>query len=171
MIFKKKAIKHTEIPFSLYWKEWEQCWDFGNNETWLFLTSLHFKVELKTSFHEKMILMYFWKYWGIGSLGTNLSLALEIVLLVYFYLSNFRYKHRVHVIIGYQLFLEFWSVHTWVFAHRRLQRAVTRLENVFQLIKRWEKKLDINLLHKQPLKHNWWSVIKIAMKSILSSGN
>ena len=58
----------------------------------------------------------------------------------------------VRVTIWYQLFLEFWLVHTWIFAHWRYQLAVTRLENVRQLNERWGKKLDINLLHRQPLK-------------------
>ena len=59
------------------------------------------------------------------------------------------------VTIWYQLFLEFWLIHTWIFAHWRHQRAVTSLENVRQLNERWGKKLDINLLHRQPSKQRY----------------
>ena len=59
--------------------------------------------------------------------------------------------YPVRVTTWYQLFLEFWLVHTWIFAHWRHQRAVTHFENVRQLNESWGKKLDINLLHKQPL--------------------
>ena len=52
------------------------------------------------------------------------------------------------------VFLEFWLVNTWFFAHWRHQRVVTRLENVRQLNIRRGKKLGFLLSHRQPLKHN-----------------
>ena len=39
-------------------------------------------------------------------------------------------EHIVGLTIWHHLFLEFWSVSTWCFAHWRHQRAVTRLKNV-----------------------------------------
>ena len=58
------------------------------------------------------------------------------------------------------LFIEFWLVGTWFFAHWRHQRAVTRLENVHQLNIRRDKKLGFQLSHKQPLWKNWWPPLK-----------
>ena len=45
-----------------------------------------------------------------------------------------------------------------IFAHWRHQHAVTHLENVHQLNDRWGKKLDISLLHRQPLIWNFLPV-------------
>ena len=42
--------------------------------------------------------------------------------------------HVVYIVIWYQLFLEFWLVHTWFFAHRHDQRLATRLKNVRQIV-------------------------------------
>ena len=71
-----------------------------------------------------------------------------------------QFKHTVCLTIWYQLFLEFLLVHTLFnklipsflphLSHPRHQRAVTCLENVRQLNERWGKKLDINLLNRQP---------------------
>ena len=61
-------------------------------------------------------------------------------------------QQTVCVRIWYQLFLWFWMVHTWIFAHWRHQRAVSRLENVRQLNERWGKRLDISLLYRHPHK-------------------
>ena len=52
--------------------------------------------------------------------------------------------------IWHQVFLEFWLVDTWFFAHPRDQRTVTRLENVGQLNIRRCKKLNFLLSHRQP---------------------
>ena len=48
----------------------------------------------------------------------------------------------VPLTIWHQLFLKFWLVYTWFFAHSRDQWAVTRLENVRQLKIRRGKKLS-----------------------------
>ena len=58
--------------------------------------------------------------------------------------------HIVRLTISHHLFLEFWLVNTWFFAHWRHQRAVTRLENVRQLNIRRGKKLGSQLSHRQP---------------------
>ena len=62
--------------------------------------------------------------------------------------STKKTSYTARVTIWYQLFLEFWLVYTWIFAHWRHQCAVARLKNVRQLNERWGKKLDINLLHR-----------------------
>ena len=49
------------------------------------------------------------------------------------------------------LFVEFWLVDTWLFAHWRHQRAVTRLKNVRQLNIRRGIKLGFQLSQSQPL--------------------
>ena len=56
----------------------------------------------------------------------------------------------VRLTISHCLFLEFWLVHTWFFAHWRHQSTVTCLENVRQLNKRWGKKLGLPLSLSQP---------------------
>ena len=60
-------------------------------------------------------------------------------------------SHIVPLTIWHQRFLEFWLVDTWFFAHPRVQRAVTRLENVHQLNIRRGKKLGFQLSHRQTL--------------------
>ena len=52
--------------------------------------------------------------------------------------------------IWHHLFLEFWLVNTWFFAHWHRQRAVTCLGNVRQLNIRRGKKLDFQMSHRQP---------------------
>ena len=69
------------------------------------------------------------------------------------YLDFQNNSHTVRVTNWYQLSLEFRLTHTWIFAHWRHQRIVTRLENVQQLKKRWGRKLYINFLHRQPLRY------------------
>ena len=59
--------------------------------------------------------------------------------------------HIVRLTIWHQLFLEFWLVDTWFFAHWRDQRVVTCLENVRQLNIRQGKKLGFQFSHRQPL--------------------
>ena len=56
----------------------------------------------------------------------------------------------VRLTIRHQLFLEFWLVNGWFFAHPHDQDAVTRLENVHQLNIRRDKKLGFQLSHRQP---------------------
>ena len=46
------------------------------------------------------------------------------------------------------------------FAHWRHQHAVTPLESVLQLHKKWGKKLDMNFLHRQSLKIQFYVVKK-----------
>ena len=67
----------------------------------------------------------------------------------------FNFFTCIHLTIWYQSFLDFWMVHTSVFVHPHDQKAVTRLENVGQLNERGGKKLDINLLNRQPLSENF----------------
>ena len=50
-----------------------------------------------------------------------------------FFTPPFQASHTIRPTIWYQLFTEFWLVHTWYFAHLRHQRPVPRLENVRQL--------------------------------------
>ena len=57
----------------------------------------------------------------------------------------------VRLTISYQLFQEFWLVHTFFFVYSRHQDISTRLENVRQLNERWGKKLDIKLSNRQSL--------------------
>ena len=71
--------------------------------------------------------------------------------------SVFRY-HIVRLTIWHQIFLEFWLVDTWFFAHPCDQRAVTRLENVHQLNTRRGKKLGLQLSHIDNLILENWSV-------------
>ena len=58
-------------------------------------------------------------------------------------------SHIVHLTIWHQLFLEFWLVHTWYFAHSRSQHIVTRLENVRDLNIRQGKNLGFELSHRK----------------------
>ena len=64
--------------------------------------------------------------------------------------ENYIY-HTVRLTIWHHLFLKFWLVDTWFFAHWRHQRAVTRLEIVGQLNIRRSKKLGFQLSHRPPL--------------------
>ena len=57
--------------------------------------------------------------------------------------------HIARLTIWNHLFSEFCLVDTWVFAHWRFQRAVTRLENVRQLDIRRDKKLSFQLSDTQ----------------------
>ena len=63
----------------------------------------------------------------------------------------FSANHLVRLTIWYQLFLEFWLVDTWLFAHPRDQRAVTRLEYVRLLNISRGKKLSVQWSHRQPI--------------------
>ena len=65
--------------------------------------------------------------------------------------------HTVPLIIWHHLFLKFWLVDTWFFAHWPHQGAVTRLENVHQLNVSWDKNLGFQLSQKHP--HGVSSVI------------
>ena len=62
--------------------------------------------------------------------------------------------HIVRLAIRGHLFLQFWLVDTWTFAHPRDHRAVARLENVRQLNIRRGKKLSFQLSHRQPVWSN-----------------
>ena len=53
--------------------------------------------------------------------------------------------HIVRLTMRHHLFLEFWLVGTWFFAHWRHHRAVSRLENVCQSSIRRGKKLGFQL--------------------------
>ena len=66
---------------------------------------------------------------------------------------NFTVTDIVRPAIWHHLFLEFWLVSTWFFAHWRHQRAVTHVENVRQLNIRRGKKLGFQLSHRQQLEH------------------
>ena len=59
-------------------------------------------------------------------------------------------SYIVLLTIWHHLFLEFWLVSTWLFAHGRHQHAVTHLENVRQLNIRRGKKMGFQLAHRQP---------------------
>ena len=59
--------------------------------------------------------------------------------------------HIVRLTIWHHLFLEFWLVKTWFFAHWRQQCVATRLENTRQLNIRRGKSLGFQLWHRQPL--------------------
>ena len=63
-----------------------------------------------------------------------------------------------------QLLLEFWLIKAWFFAHLRDQSAVTRLENVGRLNKRWGKKLGFQLSQRQPLIVN--KILDYAKKTV-----
>ena len=82
---------------------------------------------------------------GYRAIGINSSLIV--------FLSSLRFSnlHIVRLTIWHHLFLEFWLITTWFFAHWRHQRVVTRLENVRQLNIRRCKKLGFHLPHRQPL--------------------
>ena len=69
------------------------------------------------------------------------------------FLSKFQQNYVKYSIltIWHELFLEFWLVNTWFFAHSRDQRAATSLENVRQLNKRRGEKLGFYLSNRQPL--------------------
>ena len=67
------------------------------------------------------------------------------------YVSHILSTHTVPLTIWYHLFLEFWLVNTWIFAHWRHQRTVTRLENERQLKIRRGKKLGFQLSEKHPI--------------------
>ena len=45
-----------------------------------------------------------------------------------FQIQEYGYSNKVRLTIWHQLFLEFWLVNTWFFAHWRRQRTVTRLK-------------------------------------------
>ena len=59
-------------------------------------------------------------------------------------------NHIVRLTIWHHLFLKFWLVHIWLFAHWRHQRPVTRHENVRQLNIRRRKKLGFQLSQRKP---------------------
>ena len=65
--------------------------------------------------------------------------------------------HIVRLTMRHHLFLEFWLVGTWYFAHWRHHRDVTRLENVRQSSIRRGKKLGFQLSHKHPL---WFEAVE-----------
>ena len=68
--------------------------------------------------------------------------------------KSFRTIFRYHIVpltIWKQLFLEYWMIRTWSFAHPQNQRAVTRLKNARQLSIRRGKKLGFQLFYRQPL--------------------
>ena len=66
-----------------------------------------------------------------------------------FFNAVFRLLHIVRFTIWNQLFLLFWLVNTWFFAHPLDQRAVTHFENVSQLNITPGKKLVLELSHRQ----------------------
>ena len=64
-----------------------------------------------------------------------------------------KYSHEYHIVcltIWHHLFLKFWLVNTWFFAHWRHQLAVTCLENVRQSNIRRGKKLGFQLSRRHP---------------------
>ena len=78
------------------------------------------------------------------------------------YRSNpyLRISYSMHIVgltIWHHLFLEFWLVNIWFFAHWRHQRIVTHLENIRQLNIRRGKKLGFQLSYKQPPCKKLWS--------------
>ena len=56
------------------------------------------------------------------------------------------YLHIFRLTILHHLFLDFWLVNTWFFAHWRHQRAVTSLKNLRQLNIRRGKKLGFQYI-------------------------
>ena len=70
----------------------------------------------------------------------NLTNKLSFEFSLHMFISNVYHTkrkisalHTVPLTIWHHLFLEFWLVDTWIFAHWRHQCAVTRLENVRKL--------------------------------------
>ena len=59
------------------------------------------------------------------------------------------HQHIVCLTIWHHLFLVFWLVNTWFFAHWRHQRAVTHPKNVRQLNIKRGKTLGFQLSHRQ----------------------
>ena len=73
------------------------------------------------------VTVYFiWLQYLICIFALRCCLLIRIILLIHFTCA-FR------LTICHHLFLEFWLINTWFFAHWRHQLAVTRLENVRQL--------------------------------------
>ena len=88
---------------------------------------------------------------SVFTIHDNTSSDVKSFIIRGFTKKNKLYWHIVRLTIWHHLFLEFWLVNTWFFAHWRHQRAVTRLENVRQLNIRRDKKLGFQLSHRQPL--------------------
>ena len=83
--------------------------------------------------------------------------------------SLFTASERYHIVrltIWHDLFLKFWLVDTWFFAHWRHQRAATRLENVHQLNIRQGKKLVFQLSHRQPLIRSGMLLCRVPTRNI-----
>ena len=73
---------------------------------------------------------------------------------IYTCMSEARLYKSIHIVrltMRHHLFLEFWSVDTWIIADWRHHRAVTRLENVRQSNIRRGKKFGVQLSHKRAL--------------------
>ena len=124
------------------WKYW--C-GFGNNM--FHLNHKRYGERFNLNFLVILVKFLFIILSDSGSSDTSLyfsisiscefsPLSLESSLLVF---QNFLLLlitlHIVPLTIWHHLFLEFWLVDTWSFAHPQDQRAATRLENVRQLNK------------------------------------
>ena len=67
-------------------------------------------------------------------------------------LSDFVAKYSLSYSLTPASFFEFWLVDIRAFANPGDQWVITLLENVCQLNKKRDRKLGINLLHRQPHK-------------------
>ena len=101
------------------------------------------KKSLHTIFLDMFWNVLFWKFKKIPSKTAIVEFLLSVQ-------STTWHMHTVPLTIWHHLFLEVWLVDTWIFAHWRHQRAVSRLENVRQLNIRWGKKLVFQLSQKHP---------------------
>ena len=71
--------------------------------------------------------------------------------------------HKVRFTFWHHLFLEFWLVNGWFFAHWPHQRAVTRLENVRQLNISSGKKLSLHIGNLYTSGQDIWDCSKVVV--------